>query len=286
MIYTHCLVVGRIFPYYQKGLRFHRLPPTEGDAVIDYLVDVPSMFESPALALLSVCRSIRQEGEYIVYQQNEIVLPDAVGTKRFFRNCLNTMVRRIWVKSVEIGLDIADMTSREEEDILDQEIALYRKTMLQPDTDNLPTLSADQAWNAHMHDTFKMHLVSKVWPRKMYPVWKHLELDELKVRLQDAACLDDCCAMPTAALLAFCQGFHYAFPENLELLGLPMDEIRFHEEFSPEEVCKALIEHWHQVPFRRTFRDPYVSFLNDDYGPFLGVLCETGRELACKGKWA
>lgn len=80
--------------------------------------------EDLCVALLSVCSRVRLGAEPLLYQRKTIVLPATDLTARFLKRCLHNDTRKAWVGSMDISLDVPDMTSSDRQVVWDEELAL------------------------------------------------------------------------------------------------------------------------------------------------------------------
>lgn len=213
MIYVECLVVGKVFPY--------TLSESYDEYECDYDDDLTARehagYEAPIVALLRVCKDIYQEAEPLLYRRNTFVLPAADLTTRFFKRCLHSAARKAMIKSVVLSFDASDLTRDDRERILEQQMGVYRDDMLFPERS---FTNWAEEFPQDLHDAYKSHLATRVWPQKASHVIQGLYLDNLVVDFRGADCLEGCCKMRVAGIQAMDIGFQQGMPKKLKLLGL------------------------------------------------------------------
>lgn len=214
MIYKYCLVVSKVFPYtlnetYNAIHHWYGPNTTKRDAL---------GYEPPEVSILRACRSIYQEAEPILYQNNTFVLPIGRLTAQFFEVSLNTDTRRAWVTSVQIGLEPQDMTLKHREKVLDERIFIARQDLLYPSAWDLRDF-ADK-----LHDAYTAHLRTVLWPQKVAPLLMFLRLEKLVIDTEHCRCIQGCCTMifqaQSVLYSAFRNGFIHGTPEDLGFRGL------------------------------------------------------------------
>ena len=210
LVYVECLVVGKVFPY-TVSERCHEYDNLEDDE--DTGLEL-SGCQVPYVALLQVCKRIREEAEPMLYQQNIVVLPVCDLTRLFFKRSLHNDIRKSWVKSVELEFLAADLTRKDREVVLDEQIALAKDDLL------FPEMRADRDFLLELHSAYNDHLVEVVWPRKASYVLDNLALRKIHLNFERSTCNEDCCVMRGKAIEAMKGGFAKGMPVKVKLTGL------------------------------------------------------------------
>ena len=210
LVYAECLVVGKVFPY-TVSERYHDYDGLEDDE--DTGLELYGC-EVPYVALLQVCKRIREEAEPMLYQQNIVVLPAYDLTRLFFKRSLHNDIRKSWVKSVELEFLAADLTRIDREVVLDEQIALAKDDLL------FPEMHADRDFLNDLHGAYNDRLAQVVWPRKASYVLDNLALRKIHLNFDRSACNDDCCVMKGKAIEAMKAGFAKGMPVKVKLTGL------------------------------------------------------------------
>ena len=192
IIYTECLIVGVVFPYYWSSY--------EG-------------YEAPGVALLQVCWRIHEEAEPMLYKRNTFVLPTADLTARFFQLGLHNDSRRAWLKSVDISFEALDLTLSDRGVVFDKLFGKYRNRMLLTDRDH----SWMVGFKWELHRQVVKYLGRVVWPRKAAYVL-NLGLDDLTIHLTNSKCSEGCCSMRATAVRAMKHGFAKGMPKEIDLV--------------------------------------------------------------------
>ena len=210
LVYAECLVVGKVFPY-TVSERYHDYDELddEEDTGLE-----SSGCEVPYVALLQVCKMIREEAEPMLYQQNIVVLPVCDLTRLFFKRSLHNDIRRSWVESVELEFLAADLTRKDRELVLDEQIALAKDDLL------FPEMRGGHDFLHELHRAYNGHLVEVVWPRKASYVLDNLALRKIHLNFVRSACNEDCCVMRGKAIEAMKAGFAKGMPVKVKLTGL------------------------------------------------------------------
>ena len=213
IIYGHCLIVGRVYPY----LETHRQ-----DVENDLVQQDAYYHDAPNVSLLLACKKVRCEAEHLLYKRNTFIMPTSSLTVRFFENSMATTARRSWLKSVELSFKSSDLDKKDKEIICGLRLGWYEQyERAQRLRANPPSASHFlRIYGKELHQERKAHLVSISWPRKLAPILNYLELDELLVDIGCSKCEDDCCTMYASALVAFLEGFALAVPKKLQIFGL------------------------------------------------------------------
>lgn len=234
MVYAECFVVGKVFPYtVSETIIEHDFDDGDSDDedTVDTMLEC-SGCAAPDLAILFVCKGIHEEAEPMLYQRNTFVLPASDLTARFFRRSLHNGVRRSWIGSVELILDASDMTRRDRELVLDQQLELARKSSLYqdevlewfregrlfPEKVNPRSDDDDDMLGEDLHDAYKTQLAKFVWPRKASYVLDHLTLQTLLIDVRNSKCILDYCTMRHKAVKALGNGFAKKMPESVRVL--------------------------------------------------------------------
>ena len=214
LVYAECLVVGKIFPY-TVSERYHDYDDLDDEEETSLEL---SGCEVPYVALLQVCKRIREEAEPMLYQQNIVVLPVCDLTRLFFKRSLHDDIRKSWVKSVELKFLGADLTRRDREVVLDAQIALRRSDLLFPE--KCPRMTLDSGLEHDVHVEYNRRLVQVAWPRKALYVLDNLALRKIHLNFDRSACNEDCCVMKGEALRAMEGVFAKGMPVNVKITGL------------------------------------------------------------------
>ncbi|CAD6594292.1 MAG: hypothetical protein ASARMPRED_009048 [Alectoria sarmentosa] len=156
MIYEKCLVVGIIFPYSVTD-KIHLYTETAQEN---------SSFDSLAVALLQVSKTIRNEAEPTLYRRNTVQLESAVFSRNFFKQSLNTPERKLWLKGVSMSLNHDDVTKADRRAVLNAEIVLAQDDMLFPEQ----VYPQRVLWDVKLHNAYKGYLGRTVWPQKASPL--------------------------------------------------------------------------------------------------------------------
>ena len=120
------------------------------------------------------------------------------------------------LKSVEMRFEAADMTRADREAILDEQLESVRDDMLF--LDRYSTWS--RALPERLHDAYKEHLTTVVWPLKASYVLDFLSLDQLIIDFYHARCPKSDCHLRHLAVKALDRGFAKIVPKKLKLQGL------------------------------------------------------------------
>ena len=204
-------MVGEIYPY---SLSDALQPDTETP-------QDKTGCELPSVGLLQVSKAIRKEAEPMLYQKNVLRLGSRKVTKRFFKRCLSTPERRIWLKSVRICLDSEDINTADRQSVLEKQWFLLQTRMLFPEI-NGSAIAIERI----LHNEYANCLADKLWPRKLSPLLEDCKLEKLLVDFSYARCPGRCCPMNARAVLAFRKGFAYGAPKELLLTGMKKEEIK------------------------------------------------------------
>lgn len=218
MIYKYCLVVGKVFPYTLSEHHYMYISKTRQAA---------SGCDVPEVAILRACRTIYQEAEPILYQENVFALPNGALTGKFFEVSLNTDARRAWVTSVEIRLDPLDLTKKEREMVRDDPSLRCSEDWLYPrgrDNSNFTDFINNT------HDGYAKNLRNIVWPRMVAPLLNFLRLEKLVLDVYSFHCIRGCCNGIDEAMQALSNGFVLGAPKELEIRGDGADE--WHERLT------------------------------------------------------
>ncbi|KAK0507862.1 hypothetical protein JMJ35_009751 [Cladonia borealis] len=210
LVYVECLVVGKVFPY-TVSERCHEYDNLEDDEDTELEL---SGCKVPNVALLQVCKRIREEAEPMLYQQNIVVLPVCDLTRLFFKRSLHNDIRKSWVQSVELEFLAADLTRKDREVVLDEQIALAKDDLL------FPEMRADRDFSNDLHEAYIDRLAQVVWPRKASYVLDNLALRKIHLNFERTTCNEDCCGMRGKAIEAMEAGFAKGMPVKVKLTGL------------------------------------------------------------------
>lgn len=146
-IYNYSFVVGKIYPYANAA----GLNTTQ-----------PHPFHPPQfLSLLRANKIIHAEAEPFIYQKNTVVLPKAPWSAIFFRSCLNSTTKRLWLKDVELEMSSSDLLP------FQSNILLHLKGL-----DSYSTGWDDSRLIKLQHDACRNRLVRFIWPEKLAPLSK------------------------------------------------------------------------------------------------------------------
>ena len=214
MIYTECLVVGKVFPY-AFGKNYDEYDGDYGD---EPTICESFSYNAPEVALLRACKAIHQEAEPLLYQRNTFRLPVFDLTARFFKRSLHNEARRAMVKCVNVSFKATDLTRDEREQVLDVQLEGARYNMLFPEQ----LRSWPNDFKQELHEAYKKRLQTVVWPRKASFIFDHLSLEYLMVDFTYSKCNEGCCNMRPEAAMALRAGFARSMPKSLKLRGLPV----------------------------------------------------------------
>ena len=254
MIYAECLTAGKIYPYtISETIPEHDFDTSDDeDAETKKILQVKPDRELPCFELLIVCKAIRQEAEPLLYQRNTVVLPAIDLTARFFKHCLHNDTRRSWIKSITLIFDSTDMVRREREIALDAELAASRETLLFPE-EVVDCSSEDEIFpSSKLHDAYKAHMTTVVWPRKASYVLDYLALNKLTIDVRGSNCIEGCCNLQSDAISALKKGFMQQVPDSVHLMcsnrawrdrrgGMIDDRVVMTEEKTLLHLTKATI---------------------------------------------
>ncbi|KAL8739865.1 MAG: hypothetical protein Q9190_007372 [Brigantiaea leucoxantha] len=275
-IYILCLSVGKIYPYFSENRRI--IAENSGDKK-GKSKDVAASrrkltpIQRPCTALLLVCKAIRAEAEPFLYSHNIVKLPTLRLSEKFLRASLPTRARRSWLRSIEVSLLAADLTTQERQRIAEktQHLQSASSHRLQPHKQTTGAQRVQLVYN--LHNACRAHLKHITWPRKIAPLLE-LDLVYLMVDLSDCACLYGCCYMNYSAMLAFNRGFVRDIPKILRFRTLATDQ------YLPEPTPNTMLK-W-VVDFTRLRRKKRLSLKQGlwRYKEILEGLEEDDRQVA------
>ena len=207
MIYEYCLVVGKVYPLCSKL-------SWESYGYEQY----PTAYRLPDTALLAVSRQINLEAEKILYSRNTFVMPVLEDMEELYQGYLDTPRRNAlpWIRSVEVAFHTHDLSStqrRYEFDWLYSQRAPEAASMRPVEQNQLMDLGPE------LHDTLIYALTDTAWSRKGALLTTKLRLDTLKVFLEGAWCLCQCCPLENEAVKCLKESFVLGLPSHIEIVG-------------------------------------------------------------------
>lgn len=208
MIYEYCLVVGKVYPIFSK-LSWET-----------YGYDKPPKNRQvPDTAILTVSRHVNYEAEKVLYSRNTFVMPVLEDMVKFYQRYLRTTRRNAlpWIKSVEIAFHSHDLSRTERKAIVRQQYSSLVREVVAMRPERLPDLND---LGPELHESLIEDLTQSAWPSKAKLLTEGLRLHRLRIFLDGAYCIGDCCCLENMAVECLANGFVYGLPDHIELVDV------------------------------------------------------------------
>lgn len=199
IIFEHCLVVGKIFPHLKRSVYREK-----------NLVHEAFSYETPNIALLSVCRRFNQEATPILYQQNTLTFGSTARSWAFFTKNLKNTSRASYPRSIEIHLLSFELSFSDRKTIRDEEenppkpdvvvaVADRRHHHAPDETTTAAAAYAINSSTEHTRLSYAIHEAEIFALLKRACILHYRHLSRLTIRLKNPACQAPCCCCSSSS---------------------------------------------------------------------------------------